>query len=177
MLLNALRAVRRELFLCLMVHVLLTVFVIRSSEQFPARVATHFDASGSADGWMTRQDHARFIVGFATGTLVVLGGFFYVVRFLPEGFWNIPNRGFHLSPENREATSNFMLASGLKLAASVLVFFGVLQFLLLRANAKPVPKIDGFGLALATCVLLGYLAVWLRGLFSFFSQEPKKIRR
>lgn len=177
MLLNALRAVRRELFLCLMVHVLVTVFVIRTSEQFPARVATHFDSKGRADGWMTREDHAKFMVGFASGALLVLGGFFYGIRFMPEGYWNIPNRGFHLSPGNREATSNFMLARGLKLVAVILAFFGVLQFLLLRANAKPVPKLDGFGLALATCVLLGYLAVWLRGLFSFFSQMPKKTRR
>ncbi len=177
MLLDSLRTVRRELVICLAALALLSAYVVGTSDQLPERVATHFDARGRADGWMTRGDHARFMVGFAGGTMLVLGGFFYLVRFLPEGFWNIPNRGFHLAPENRQATADFMLAGGLKLTAAVVAFFGVLHLLVLRANAKPVPSIDGFGLALATCVLLGYLAVWLRGLFRHFSQVPKKTRR
>ena len=177
MLLDSLRAVRRELLLCVMTLLLLTAYVVRTSERLPERVATHFDVKGRADGWMTRGDHALFMVGFASGTMLVLGGFFYLVRFLPEGCWNIPNRGFHLAPENRKVTEDFMLAGGLKLTAAVLAFFAVLHLLLLRANAKEVPRIDGFGLALATCVLLGYLAVWRRGLFRYFSQVPKKTRR
>ena len=65
MLLDSLRTVRRELVICLAALALLSAYVVRTSDQLPERVATHFDARGRADGWMTRGDHARFMVGFA----------------------------------------------------------------------------------------------------------------
>ncbi len=176
MLSNALRSVRRELLLCLFVQAAVALFVAQSSHRLPERVATHFDGKGQADGWMTREDHARFMVGFTTGVMLLMGGVFFGMRFVPERFWNIPNRGHHLSPGNRDNTFNHVFGSGLKLTASVIAYFGILHFLILRANAKALPKFDGLGLGLATCVLLGYLAVWLRGLYGFFGQIPRKTR-
>lgn len=176
MLADALRSVRRELLVCLFVQAAVAFFVTQSSHRLPERVATHFDGKGRADGWMTREDHARFMVGFTTGALLLLGGVFYGMRYVPEGFWNIPNRGHHLAQENRVKTFNHVFGSGLKLTAAVVAYFGILHLLILRANAKALPKFDGLGLALATCVLLGYLAVWLRSLYGFFSQVPRKTR-
>ena len=176
MLADALRSVRRELLLCLFVQAAVAVFVVQSSHRLPERVATHFDGKGRADGWMTREDHARFMVGFTTGALLLLGGVFYGIRHVPESLWNIPNRGHHLAPENRTATHTHVFGSGLKLTAVILAYFGILHLLILRANAKDVPKFDGLGLALATCVLLGYVAVWLRSLYGFFGHIPRKTR-
>lgn len=50
----------------------LTAFLYRQSwNQLPAHVATHFDATGRANGWMSRSQALEFAVGFMAFLLIV----------------------------------------------------------------------------------------------------------
>jgi Protein of unknown function (DUF1648) len=52
--------------------------------QLPPRIATHFDAAGHANGWMTREESFHFSVGFvAVLVLVLFGVLLFVERKYP----------------------------------------------------------------------------------------------
>lgn len=73
-------------------------------EALPARVASHYDASGVADGFQAKSAFA--ITSLVT--VVLMAALFTVapalMRKTPNGFFNLPNRDHWLAPERREAT-------------------------------------------------------------------------
>ena len=95
----------------------------------PPIVASHFDAQGNANGWMTK---GMFLV-FEAGMLIfVVGEFLLVPRFvrrLPKNLINMPNKEYWLSDEHREETlgifRNYFEVFG---AVVVLMFVVVNQF-------------------------------------------------
>ncbi len=65
--------------------------------QLPDRVASHFDLSGKADGWSTKQGLLRAYLGIiGLVALTILGGAFGVSK-LPVSVINLPNRELWLS--------------------------------------------------------------------------------
>lgn len=85
-----------------MTMVLIRLVVLRS--QLPETVASHFDGSGRADGWMDRDP---FLLLMAC-TVLLTGGMFlaigWLLRRLPVQLVNLPHRELWLGPERREAT-------------------------------------------------------------------------
>src|SRR5688500_1481613 len=67
--------------------------------RLPERMASHFDASGVADGWMTRDAYVWFMVGVVTFVSLTMNAAFGSVRFLPNAVINIPRRDYWLAPE------------------------------------------------------------------------------
>jgi uncharacterized membrane protein len=68
--------------------------------RLPATVASHFDASGRANGWMSREA----FVGIYVGVVALLAGLFAALRLVPTSLWNLPDRDYWLAPERRDAT-------------------------------------------------------------------------
>lgn len=48
-------------------------------DQLPVRMASHFDAAGRANGWMTRETSLQFTLGFMTFMLAVFSAVLYAV--------------------------------------------------------------------------------------------------
>jgi len=56
-------------------------------DQFPAQVATHFNAAGRANGWMTRENALIFPLGLAALFLVVFTAILVRIRTQGREFW------------------------------------------------------------------------------------------
>ncbi|PKL83061.1 MAG: hypothetical protein CVV24_06970 [Ignavibacteriae bacterium HGW-Ignavibacteriae-3] len=68
----------------------------------PDRVASHFNITGRADGWMSKES---FLI-VELSVIIPLSGFFYaIIHFLPkfpDSLINLPNKEFWLGEERRE---------------------------------------------------------------------------
>ena len=154
------------------VYVFFALYLGFTYRELPARVATHFNWTGEANGWMTREDHVRFLLLFGTipplFILITLGS----ARYFPIQLVNLPHREYWLAPERRVATFAYLLEHGTWLSSLMVGFVAGLHTLLLQANRTGVPHLSDAGLWTLMSFILCGLVVWILALMRHFSQ-PK----
>jgi uncharacterized membrane protein len=123
--------------------------------RLPEVVASHFNANGAPNGWMPRDSYVWTMVGVVTFTTALLAGMFALIRYLPKGMVNLPNRDYWLAPERRAETSRTLGSYGLVMAGLVSLNFMGLQLLVVKANeSQPVELSSG-----VWWILAGFLAI------------------
>jgi hypothetical protein len=142
----------------------------------PLRVASHFDGSGRADGFMSRDDEIVFMGSFG----ILFAGFFILLtaclRWMPVELVNLPHRDYWLAPERRCATSAVFLRFGIWEAALSLLFVAGLQVMVVGANAPGMsPEIinSGFWLVGGFFIVLTVIGTVL--LLRRFWQRPEGV--
>ena len=111
--------------------------------QLPHHVATHFNAAGAPDGWMTRSDHLRFTAGLALGISLFVIGIFYGVRFFPVATIKLPHRDHWLAPERRRETFDDIFQAGVWFASLEVLFMLGVHLLVVAANSSPPARLSG----------------------------------
>ena len=157
------------LFLALVLAALAQVFW--QHDRLPERVATHFNAAGQANGWMTRGQHAAWHVI----TLLFLAGLFQGIAWLqprlPREYVNLPHREYWLAPERAAATHAWVAGAVLLLGCALMLFFIALFQLIYQANLSTPPRLN-----LAVWWLTGGLLTVLAGvmivLLAKFGRKP-----
>lgn len=135
---------KRPLAALVLCHLAMILALVVSAPHLPERVASHFDASGTADGWISRSAHLWTIGGLAVGLSLAMLLLFYCLRFLPASGINLPNRDYWLAPERRRDTFAALFRAGIWLACLEVVLMLGLHLLLVDANAaKPPHMSDG----------------------------------
>lgn len=74
----------------------------------PEKVASHFDAFGEADNWMSKQSYLIFqliLFGFTAFITFILP---LLLKKLPVSAINIPNRDYWLAPKRKAETFSIM---------------------------------------------------------------------
>lgn len=112
-----------------------------SAPQLPETVATHFNAHGEPNGWMSRSANQMFmlLVGLCFPLLIVL--LCCATRFMPSGLVNIPHRDYWLAPERRRETSDYLVRHSLWLACLAVCFVIGIQFSIVHANNQNPPHL------------------------------------
>ena len=125
--------------------------------RLPLRVASHFDATGTPNDWMSRPWYIGLMFAFAVGLSTVVVGIFYATRFFPASCINLPHKEHWLAPERRVTTMDFLLRMGAWLATWETLWLLTLHLLVVAANqAQPVRLSTGvWGLFLGFLVVLG----------------------
>ena len=120
------------------------VYVWQSADHLPARVASHFTAAGTANGWMPQEQYVRFITGFGVlFPLLWAVGLPGLLRVSPPEWWNLPHREHWLSPERRPETQAF-LAGHLRWFACLAVLFAAgVHASVTAANTFTPPHLSG----------------------------------
>jgi len=77
-------------------------------QSLPERVATHFNAVGQVNGWMSRSTHSTFMLLFGLGLPCFIMVLMWVMRFLPPNLMNVPKAAYWRSPEHYPAAMQFM---------------------------------------------------------------------
>jgi serine/threonine-protein kinase len=104
--------------------------------ELPERMASHFDASGHADGWMSKAGFfVLFGLSFASVTLVPAVIARFAPRF-PDSLVNLPNKAYWLAPERRAETFGYIARWLLWLGAVSALLFTWLLSSTIEANLQ-----------------------------------------
>mgnify|MGYP000982640530 CR=1 FL=1 len=106
------------IFLALCAGFLLYLF--SSASQLPQCVASHFNAAGEANGWMSRSAYVIFTSVFGLCLPLFIIGVFFTIRFMPVSIISLPNRDYWLAPERRVETNAYFMRQALWLACIIL---------------------------------------------------------
>jgi serine/threonine-protein kinase len=147
-------------------------YVVTSSEGLPARVATHFNGAGRADGWMSRSAHVGWtVVGGLVVPAIVVGAMF-MTRFVSDDSVNLPHKAYWLAEGRRAETMDYLLRHAIWLGCWVVMLFAGLQYLVVEANGRRPP-----GMSASVGWVIGTFAAgviaWLVALARHFGRVPR----
>ncbi len=129
------------------------------SGALPERVASHFGAGGTADGWMTRDGFVRFFAWLVAGTSALFAALAWLSPRIPSGGGNLPDRDYWLAPERRPETNrrirDYLLAMA---AATNMLYLAMLQ-LTVVANAMQEPRL-GSSFWVTMALYMGFVLAW-----------------
>lgn len=150
--------------------------LILSADWLPTRIASHFDGSGRADGWMRRDTFLLTLELTGLGLAYGIGAIFAGLTHLPNRFINLPNRDYWLGPERREATLSFFLRRGLWLVPCLLFFFTALALSVVFSNRLSPPRLPmswATGFIIGDLLLLGVILYTF--IAPFVGKKPRGI--
>ena len=134
--------------------------------------ASHFDASGNADSFISRSNYLFFMILLITLTSLFIGGLGKFVTSLPEESINLPNRSYWLSPE-RKVESLKYISNWLQLfSAGIAVFLCYVHWLVVQANSTESKQLESTHLYIGLGVMLVALIVGIISMISRFRIDP-----
>jgi serine/threonine-protein kinase len=148
-------------------------YVMWKSAELPAVVATHFDAQGRANGWMSRDRHLYFTLALGILTPLFIVGIFAFIRRRAGWGLNIPNKAYWLAPERQTATFDYLSRQGLWLATLMAVFQAAIYKSLLDANKLRPPTLATEESAWLGGGLVVLIVIWIAGLLLRFRKPSK----
>ena len=152
---------RIPLVVLAVIYIAFTAHLMFTLPQLPERVATHFDAAGHPNGWMSRTSHVLFMAAFGYVFPLAMTGVFFVARYLPASTVNIPHRDHWLAPERRGETFEYLFRHSLWFACLLALFALGINHLLFQANRSPTHHASTvFLMGLALMFFVGLVA-WL----------------
>ena len=157
---------RRSLWYALLI-VCGAAFIWLTSASLPAVVASHFGASGAANGSMPRAFYIRFMLAFAIGLPLLL----VVISRLATGSEariNLPNRDYWLAPEQRQQTLSYLRTHLERFSAVLVVFLCYVHWLVVRANQAQPPQLSNHALMAGLGAFLVFTLIWTRSLLRRF---------
>lgn len=164
------KMLRHPAILFMVVFAAFVVYVVASTSQLPDHVASHFNASGQADGWMPRSSVSRFALTMGCGLSFSMIAVFWLIRFLPARLMNLPNRDYWLVPERRQATYAVFSRYSFGLACITTAFVAGLHYLIIDANTRTPPAMSTTRMLVMTVLYLGSLGLWILSLTRRFKR-------
>jgi uncharacterized membrane protein len=132
----------------------------------PDHVAKHFNISGHADAWFTKNFFITFYFIITGIFIIIFLGIRYGIQKIPASLINLPNKDYWLSDERKQETFKFISHYSLWFGSATLlllieVFNQAFRFNKESMNSLPHPFISlGFYIA--------FTIVWAIGLFRKF---------
>src|SRR5580704_235844 len=138
----------------------------------PGVMATHFGASGSANGWQTKGQFF-FLEIVMLGVCLLIGfGVPAIIAAAPPSMMNLPNKEFWLAPVRRDHTLSVFRIQMAWFACALLTFLIVVNQLVFNANQTVPRHLNGPQFTMALVAFLGFTALWTIRLISYFSKVP-----
>lgn len=141
-------------------------FIVATTSALPEAVASHFNGSGLANGFMTRDGYRAFMLAFGLALPAFLAAVVGLAPRLAPARINVPNRDYWLDPKRRADTVNALSAQGAWLGTLTAVFIAALHYVLLLANRSLPPRLPtelfwmlmvGFVVSLVLWIVILYL--------------------
>ncbi len=135
--------------------------------QLPERVASHFDAGGRPNGWMTRDTFIGFYWGMAGLAALIFLGLPRFLRRAPNKRINLPRREHWLAPERRAETVAYLGRQLLWMGCATLMFSIGVFHLAIQANLTDAPRLSPAAFQLIVAYLIFTLLWVVRLVFKF----------
>jgi uncharacterized membrane protein len=156
-----------SLFLC---AALLIGIAVIDYPQLPERMASHFDANGTPNGWMSRSSFTWSMIAIGLGIPAFVIGMMYSIRFFPAKFLNVPNRTYWQDPKNHGKACDFLFASSWWFGIAFLIWHVFFSRMVAEANQVSPPRLDSGTVFLLTIPLLVFTFGWVIVLLVHFSK-------
>lgn len=145
----------------------------RTAAGLPPKVATHFNAAGQPDGWMTRETHIISLIALGLGMSAFIVGLCYGIRWFPKARLSIPNQAHWQKPAHRPVALDYIFYHSFWLGTLALAFLATVNHFIVAANQPDAGTLATRGLQIASgCFITGIL-VWIFFLVRFF-QAPNR---
>lgn len=115
----------------------------------PEVVASHFGASGAANGWMPRDTHvllAQGLFAFLTALFCFMG---WIMARIPAKWINLPNKDYWLAAEREANTRRHLSGWGYGFGAVINLFLIFAFHLVYRANLSDPVAFDSTAMTVA----------------------------
>ena len=142
---------------------------VLSFQQLPDRLASHFGASGAANGWMSKP--AFFMVYAAMIALAAFAGFFppHSIRKKSPARINLPNKEYWLAPERREQTFAFFARYFAWYACVLLLVLVLAMGLAIQANFTSPPRMPASSILTVVFGFVVFNLLWVVSMLRHFS--------
>ncbi len=141
-----------------------TASVYQESLLLPEQLATHFDGTGQANGWMSRRQHLIFITLLGGGMPLFVIGLCYLIRFLPASLLNVPNAAYWRATERYPEACRRILTWSFWFGAVSLIWTALLHQQIVEANRYNPAHLDNtmvlilaVGFVITTGILIAML--------------------
>jgi uncharacterized membrane protein len=143
------------------------VFVTSTVAELPPTVASHFNAAGQANAFMSRSGYTRFVLCLAIGLPVLVVAILTAV-YSRAADMKLPNRDYWLAPQRIARTRGFLVAHGVWFGSLLVILVCMVHWLELAANRVQPPHLPG---QLFGAVMIAFLlatAAWIAALMVAF---------
>ncbi|MBV8514034.1 MAG: hypothetical protein JO260_01920 [Acidobacteria bacterium] len=135
-------------------------------------MATHFGASGAANGWQSKEQFFLVEIVLLCVCLLIGFGIPAIIAAAPPSLVNLPNKEFWLAPVRRDHTLAVFRIQMAWFACALLTFLIVVNQLVFNANQSVPRHLNGSQFTIALVAFLGFVAIWTIRLISYFSKVP-----
>jgi uncharacterized membrane protein len=143
------------------------LFVSLTASQLPPMVASHFDASGQPNAFISRSSYIRFVlclaVGFPGAIVTVLS-----VVYSRATDLKLPNREYWLAPQQLDRTRAFLVAHAVWFGSLLVTLVCCVHWLELGANRLHPPHLSNQTFAVVMLAFLIATGVWIWALMFAF---------
>ncbi len=151
-------------------------FVITTSTNLPLQMASHFNAEGIADGFMSQEGYTNTMLAL----IVLVPGLLALtplgMRKLPANLINIPHNEYWLTLERRELTFQTLHRFMSVMACFLLLFLSYVHWLVILANERQPPAMSVLNIVLGMIVFLFLIGIWSLLLHRQFKlTDPTKV--
>jgi hypothetical protein len=149
------------------------LLILWLAENLPGLVAVHFNAAGTANGFMTREGCRTFMLTFTLGApAFVVAVTALLPRLIPTSMINIPNRLYWLAPERSEESLAFLSEQGVWFGCILLVFLSSVDWMLVKANASTPPNFPATLFTSSMVAFFGAAGFWTLRMLRHFRLPP-----
>lgn len=147
-------------FVLVALLVVIALQVAYYAPKLPDTVASHFGASGAADGWSSK---TSFLALYGVLIVILIVPFVvlpWLLPRIPDDLINLPHKRYWLAPERREETFRTLGDYLVWMGIGTLMLMSHLMGETFATNLEPKPHLqDTFWWAFG--LYLGFVAVWL----------------
>ena len=143
------------------------LFVAGTASGLPPTVASHFDAAGQPNAFMSRSGYVRFVLCVAVGLPALVVAILWTVYSRATDL-KLPNREYWLAPERLDRTRAFLVAHSVWFGSLLVTLACFVHWLELGANRQQPPHLSNQSFAVVLIAFLIATAAWISALIFAF---------
>jgi uncharacterized membrane protein len=147
-------------------------FVTGTASELPLTVASHFDAAGHPNAYMSRSGYVRFMLCLAVGLPVIVAMVLWAVYSHATDL-KLPHREYWLAPERLDRTRAFLVAHGVWFGSLLVALSCLVHWLELGANRQQPPHLSNHSFAAVLIAFLIATAAWVAALMFAFRRPAE----
>lgn len=161
---------RFSVVLLLILLVAFGISVVASIPMLPDRLATHFDATGQPNGWMSRTENLLFMSVFGLGFPLFIVCMCFSARYLPAAAINIPNKDYWLTGDRRSDSVDYLFRHSIWLACLGSAFATALHWAVVFSNRRQPIQLPAAWVACIAGLFLAGTTIWIISLYRRFGR-------